>query len=81
MQPAQHAMGGAGQVVLHERATDAVLGVAGELIGFEKKAALIAEQLGLDDEDFGKLGLDDIHFTTFRSCLFHDVTRIDNKLA
>ena len=33
--------------------TDAVLRVTGKLISFEKKAALIAEQLGLDDDDFG----------------------------
>ena len=70
MQPAQHAPGGAGHIVLDERATDAVLGVAGKLIGFEKKAALIAEQLGLDDDDVGNFGLDDIHFTTFRGCYF-----------
>ena len=66
VQPAKYALDGTGHIVLDERATDAVLGVAGELIGFEKKAALIAEQLGLDDDDVGNLGPDDIHFTTFR---------------
>ena len=81
MQPAQHAVGGAGQVVLDERATDAVLGVAVELIGFEKKAALIAEQLGLDDQDVRNFGLNDIHFMSLQNLLTRCYLLIDNKLV
>jgi hypothetical protein len=40
-----------------------VLCVVGELIAFDEKAALVAKQLWFDDEDFGKLGRDDVHLS------------------
>ena len=43
VQPAQHSIAGAGHVILHEGAADAVLGVAGKLVGFQEETALIAK--------------------------------------
>lgn len=68
VQPAQHAPGRAGQIVLDERASDSVLGVTGKLIRLEKKAALVPEQPGLDDNCPGNFGLNNIHFKPLYIC-------------
>jgi hypothetical protein len=40
-----------------------VLDITRRLVGLEEEAALVAKQLRLDDQDFRKLGLDDVHLT------------------
>ncbi len=65
MQPAQHAPGRAGQIVLDERASYSVLGVTGKLIRLEKKATLIPEQPRLDDNCLGNFGPNDIDLSHF----------------
>src|SRR5690606_19350985 len=62
VQAAQHAGHRAGLVVLHEGGVDARR--FGELAGveaLEEVAAVITEDLRLDDQDFGQGGLEDIH--------------------
>src|SRR5690606_11311529 len=61
MQAAQHALAGAGVVVLDERQADACLTVALGLEGFEEEAAVIAEYFWLDDQYAGQRGFDDLH--------------------
>jgi hypothetical protein len=61
MQAAQHPTGGARQVVLHERTANSRGGVTIRPEGFDKKAAMVAEHFGLDDQHFGDCGANDVH--------------------
>ena len=61
MQPAQHAMGRAGQIILHEGPADAVLHIACGLIGFQEEAPLVSEQLRVYDQNVWNFSRDDVH--------------------
>ena len=57
MQAAQHALGGAALVILHEGFVDARCGELVALVGLHKIAAVVAEHLRLNDDDTGDLSL------------------------
>jgi hypothetical protein len=66
MQPAQHAAGGAGMVVLHELGADAGrLGQHALVVALEEEAARVAEDLRFEDQRVVDLGLDDLHGPLF----------------
>ncbi len=61
MQTPQHAVTRTGHVVLHEASHDTACVVTSQLIALDEEATVVAEELGLDDENFGELGPDHIH--------------------
>jgi hypothetical protein len=61
VQPPQHSIGGTGHVILDKRTANAVLCVTRQLVCFEEEPALVAKQLGFDDQDFWERGRKDIH--------------------
>jgi hypothetical protein len=67
MQPSEHAKGGTRQVVLHERAANAVAGVAVRLERLDEEATLIAQHFRLDDHHVGDRGRNDVHAKPARS--------------
>ena len=60
MQAAQHALGGAALVILHEGFVDARCGELVDLVGLHKIAAVIAKNSRLDDLHVRNIGLDEI---------------------
>jgi hypothetical protein len=59
---AQHALGGARMVVLHEAHVAAECGVEGALAeAFEEEPARVAEDLGLQDEHIGQRCANHVH--------------------
>lgn len=60
VQAAQHALGGAALVILHEGFVDARCGELVDLVGLHKIAAVIAKNSRLDDLHVRNIGLDEI---------------------
>jgi len=67
VKPAKHPIAGTGLVILNERPEDAVLRVSSQLVCLEKEAALVAEQLGFNDQDFWKISLNNLHALAFQN--------------
>ena len=61
MEPAQHSLAGAGQVVLDERTLDAMSGISNSLICLHKKTTTVPGDNRLDQQDARNLGNDDFH--------------------
>ena len=61
MQPAQGAPSGKRQIVLHEMAVQARLGIATQIPGFLEEPPTVAEHIGLDQQQAGKRGGFDDH--------------------
>jgi len=62
VQAAQHAAGGAGVVVLHERQLDAGVAEALGVIRLHEEAALVVDELRLDDDHTAKGSLSEFKF-------------------
>src|SRR5512135_2531963 len=61
VEPAKHAPEGVREVVLHERRGQPGRPVAGAVPGLEEVTSLVAEDLGLDDDDLGQRGRYRVH--------------------
>jgi hypothetical protein len=61
VEASEHAVGGTREIVLNERTQNALRRVPIRLEGFEKKAAVIAEYFGLDDQHLRDRSPNDIH--------------------
>jgi len=64
IQAAQHTSVGIGEIILHRVLRDAMSSIAVSLVGLHEKSALVAEDLGLDDQDTRELGRDQPHDRT-----------------
>src|SRR5690606_31944184 len=67
VQPAEGALPGAGDVVLHELQGDAGFGIALCVVTLDEGAARIPNELRLDEQDTGTLELDVLHAGPFPS--------------
>ena len=81
MQAAQHALGGAALVVLHEGLIDARGGEIVDLVGLHKIAAVVTKNGRLDDLHLGDVSLDKIKLTHVLYSPFRQLTLFNYSIV